>query len=787
MTKQPPSTSLPRFSHSFGSIRRIAFFVALSCVCMLLSACLVSSSLASPVQDNPFGADAVEVEPEKQVIKLKSASDVALESYLDRSGGGNELIIRSVRLSNPTTPVALAKAVTNMMNIKEFGEAKSYLAKLVNLKLDPKATYELYVTVGPDFFYTLNGTNEMRPEGQEFARASLAAAKAYSESPDRLNQLIKKLSDTDINIRSDAFNKLRRLGPSAAAAIINVFADDSRMDEFAGLRGALYKFGDSAVDPLIGGSRATNARVSAESIRALTRYSTPEALDVLSKVYLSPNLSEPARRTVVSNLLDHGMAPEKLQLESRLANRRDKFLDGAHRSSDSFLDLVTLWNWDDASKKLVPQRVEPSTAARVRAADIAADLYEIDPSNSEFRQRYLLTQFESAKRVSGASNIANVDALIEKIGRYMPLQPTEVEAVLEQAIKLDYIPAAITCCEILKKIGGQPQVVGGPQTRPLVRAILVGDRHLQFAALDAISTINPTSAYAGSSYVAELAVFLARSQNQSAALVGHIRPVIAQSYAGTLQALGINCVSAASSRSFFEKATTDPDLSIFIVTDTLDRPNYAELIQQLRNDWRTKRTPIAFMVSRTENISKMDKLIGKVDRLIALPMSTSPSDIASQVVRINKMTEPLSVSTDDRHRHSVAATSWLVKIASDPTYKYYNLAAHEDQLVQLLYIPEFSTEAAKILSELGTSKAQREIVNYASQTGLPIEARQFMAEAFDRSVKRQGTMLTTHEIEQQYDRFNASEATSEETRKVLGSILDSIEARRKYSRELDQQ
>jgi len=83
------------------------------------------------------------------------------------------------------------------------------------------------------------------------------------------------------------------------------------------------------------------------------------------------------------------------------------------------------------------------------------------------------------------------------------------------------------------------------------------------------------------------------------------------------------------------------------------------------------------------------------------------------------------------------------------------------------------------LASLGTPAAQRELVNFASQSSLSAEERQKVVDAFVKSVNQGGTLLTTSEIQQQYDRYNASRNDPEGGRKVLGTILDVIESRKR--------
>ena len=724
---------------------------------------------------NPFGGN----EPAATTIQLKS-SDPNRSNY-DGSEDDIGLLIRSVAASNPKTPQQLARAVNNMMNVGQYEQAKSYLAQLVALNLDGAGAYDLYSKIGPDFFYSLSLSDAMQPAGRAWASPTLASAKSFSETPQRLEQLVKTLSQPDISVRSEAFNKLRRLGPVAAAAIINVFADESREEEFPYLRGALSSFGNAAIGPLLGAAHADQPSLAAESVAALTNFNSPAVDDVLATSWLSPKSSEAVRDAAARALIERGGLPDPAAVETRLTQRVDRLLAGRRETGDRLLDQIQIWEWDSESKSLVPRNFDPETAARIRAARGAADLYSLAPQSSRYRQLFLLTQIDSAKRMAGASDPIDMDQLLKNTG---PLDPFEVESVLVRALEVQQLAAATGCCEILKSVGTTSQIIGGSRPSPLVQAVLTGERHLQFAAFDAITTIDPQTCFAGSSYIGELACYLARSHSQPAVLVGHIRSSVARTYAGTLETLGWEGIAATGSREFFKIATSNPDVSVLMVTDTLDKPAYYELIQQLRADWRTRQMPIALLVRDEAKLGQMQRILGNVDRLTTFPMATEPQFIAAQLVELTNRDDAPVVSADDRHHMATVATDWLVRVAQDPaSYAHYRLNAHEDQIVQLLYIPEFSDQAATILAQFGTARAQRELVNYASQTGQPIETRQRVAKAFSDSVQGRGTvLLTTGEITQQYDRYNASESAPAATQEILGSLLDSIEAPRTADR-----
>ena len=82
-----------------------------------------------------------------------------------------------------------------------------------------------------------------------------------------------------------------------------------------------------------------------------------------------------------------------------------------------------------------------------------------------------------------------------------------------------------------------------------------------------------------------------------------------------------------------------------------------------------------------------------------------------------------------------------------------------------------------IRDRLGTGKSQEALANFASQSGYSIDKREIATKCFADSVERFGTLLTTDQIQQQYDRYNASESDSKEVQKLMGQMLDAIEKR----------
>ncbi len=742
-------------------------------------AIIAVSSTCAHAQDDPFArpGGAKSTPTTTQPLVASSAAGATQLDIDENLPDSIKLVIRAINDSNPSTGPEFVRAIRRLMDIEQFDHAKSYLSRLESLGGTDQQLFELSAAAGSDFFLELNSTAAMQPEGAAYALKVVTAANRAANDPARINALIKQLNDLNITVRSDAFRKLKRLGPVAAAELINVFADDSREAEFPGVRAALAKMGRGAILPLQGGLRANHLMIQAESIRALSFYALPQAADGLFRVYFSPRIPESIKKYALNGLQSvYGNDISQSLAEKTLAKLIDRYMGDAKIIDSSSLEGVTLWRWNSASKRLMPRKLPNEIAAKIVASDYSADLYQIN-SNESSRSLYRLTHLEAAKHLVGPTKKVDVADLIS----LLQLNKDNTLELLAKSIAADYIPAAIACSEVLAEIGDKEQLytVDG-KLSPLVNAILTGDRHLQYASLSAIQKLDPERAFPGSSYVTSLAVFLATSSGQPEGLVGYRTQGMGQSHAAMLMAGGLVGVGADGSRDFFNKATNNSNLVAMFVAETMVNPNYVELIQQLRNDWRTKRIPIGVLSLTGQADPRLYRQLRQDPFTTVLAMSTDRRAVQSQIQQLNALARPWPVSDAQRWLHSEANVNWLAKIAGQrQKYRFYDLGQHQHDVARMLYAPGNAAIVSEILAAIGTPNAQRELITYASQTNLAAEDRRIVAKAFAESVAKSGPLLTTAEIKLQYQRYNASEFDTKESQEILGSLLDAIETRKR--------
>lgn len=730
----------------------------------VFTALFLLAAMALPAyaqDDNPFGEGAEEGD-----------TIVLGEAPLELNESTNSLLLRSVAQSNPTSAMQLCRAIDVMIDIEEWDAANNYLGKFAEVEIDGPSAYELNDKIGSDFFYRLARADSLQPTGLEQAKKIFELATQWANSRERIDGLLDQLASENVIVRSEAFERLRRVGNPAVARILESFLDEDRKDQFAGLRGALYRFNEKAVPVLVGAAHADPPEVRLEAIRALAKQNSNEAFDEMMWAWLTPDAPQQIRATANAAINNAGVSIDRGQVERKLAERVRRFLSGRRIGTDNISGTLGIWQWNPETSQLESREVEPEAGTRQRGVRLAKSLYNINPGSAENQKLLLLSELESRKRAVGPSRRIDHEGFLNA---YPGTSANRINTLLEQAIELNLIPAAIACCEILKHTGDTAQLHGRPS--PLVASILSGERQLQFAAFDAIAEIDPQSPFEGCSYVSDFATFIASSRFQRAALVGHNREEIARATASALLPLKWQGDSAAATRELFDRVDTNPDLEILLIADSLTQPAVRELVQQLRANWKTKHLPIGILAASEDRLIRSSQLTAGADRLLTFPITSNTQALARQMGQLEKLQSTwAAVSSDDRYAHASRAIEWLGQVSTDPHYGFYNAGHYQRRMLDWLYHPEFTEPAAKILASNPTPAAQQALVSFISQNELPIDARQAVANAFEQAVKTSGTLLTTSEISLQYDRYNASENQPKETQQVLGRVLDIIEA-----------
>lgn len=239
--------------------------------------------------------------------------------------------------------------------------------------------------------------------------------------------------------------------------------------------------------------------------------------------------------------------------------------------------------------------------------------------------------------------------------------------------------------------------------------------------------------------------------------------------------MGYVCDIVDRGRDFFKMAGQHSDYEIVLISDTLQSPESNELVQQLRRDPRTSNLPIG-LLARLETIDRARRIAYGDPLTLSMPWPYDDSAVQLTALQLRSTLGMDFVDANQRLNQAEQALACLVSLMErEEDLSFYDVRSREDHILKALYTPELTSEIAHLLGMSGSPKAQKELVNLASQPLFPLASRQAAVAAFAQAVEQRGVMLTSADVLRQYDRYNQSADLDRDTQIVLGAVLDILE------------
>ncbi len=759
---------LPLWDRIFLSVLRIRPVALLAALAVMFGCSQIDAQdpFGDPV--NPFGGQGQALE--RGLTQATAAAEQSSEDRLRFDDPSRAIVIHSVASSNPQTADQLVLAINTLLHVNADAEVKPYLEKLSSLGADDAQLFMLHRSAGSPFFIDLASRAALQPEGRQYADKVLDAAWRYAYDPSRLDGLTHRLNHENVYVRSEAFEQLKQAGESGAAAIINALADNSRSSQFPYLRTALAKLGGNATPPLVGAMLSDDAGLQTEMAQALGFTPSRDAELVLYHALVTGTTSQ-IRRLAGQSLLRHlGSPPLQADVEANLFHAARDF--GAPSPIDPYEPetFTTVWKWQEG---LMPHRVRSDLAKQMLATRLAEALLFVRPDEMTYKRLYLVCALQAMKTEGGVDQPLD-DAFADSLLRRFSV--TDLNEALDSAMQRGLTAAATATCELMQRLG-DVSVLDGHEGRPspLVRALHYGDQRVTFAACNAISVLGVGRPFAGTSHFLSALVYLARSQGHRKVLIGHRDPAVVRNLADAAMTAGYTPITAINAQTLFSVAIGDPDIELIIISDTINQPDYLELVQMLRRDWRTRLIPIGLSHLRLDepritSFCREDRLV------MAFPTTTEPAIVAQQLYHLSLRGGLGRLEAVTRAFYSRWASEQLSILTERETASVvYDFVDHQEQIAEGLYDPSTSLASAKVMARIGTPFAQRQLLNIANQNGLPLEIRQAATSSLAVAFRDNGILLTKDEILAQYAAYNSSAHESDESRQVLATILDLIE------------
>ncbi len=206
----------------------------------------------------------------------------------------------------------------------------------------------------------------------------------------------------------------------------------------------------------------------------------------------------------------------------------------------------------------------------------------------------------------------------------------------------------------------------------------------------------------------------------------------------------------------------------------IDQPPVNLLLQQLRHDARSADLRVGLIAregfaERAEHVVEGDPLA----RAFARPHEDA--SVAWQLQQLAELRPEEFVGFDERQCQAGEALELLAELGRD-SGKLYDMHQAERLVLTALDTPSLSEKAIAVLSVINSPEAQRALVATAGQIAQPLEIRQAAASAFRQNLQAHGILLNTEEIKKQYQQYNEAKDQDAASQKILGFILDCLEA-----------
>ncbi|MEN0111211.1 MAG: hypothetical protein AAF805_10870, partial [Planctomycetota bacterium] len=608
---------------------------------------------------------------------------------------------------------------------------------LLALDLEDPALVTLVEQVGTSGMVRLR---KGAPQTADLVDRALDAALAASSDPDRLGRLVDNLAgDRDEAI--EALRALRRAGPAGVEYCAARLGDADDETQRARLREALVALWPESRLAIYDAMGADDETTRTEAAYALGRLATlgrlrsslPAAI-VVGKAF-APGEAGDAARWAYQQIA--GRSPTTADADRRLAAAIAELVGGGPDRRDA-------------------GRLDRGAALRL-AARLAADRVALRPASPAARRTAAVLQLEASEPIDAES-----------------LSTAELGAALDEAAENGFYRAATRLCETLGERGDLAALdASGSRPAPLARALDAAHPATRLAALEAVLAIGPQRPFPGASRVAPALEHFAAARGERLAVVAAPQLARAGQTAGWL--IGAGCVAAPTVRGddAVRLAADSPDTAAVWLDMDTTLPGARETLFRLRRTPATALVPVV-LTATAERLADADALAAEHDAVLAEPRPQSIDAVASIAERAAELAPTGLPDAETRKAAAGRARAAIAEtLKSGPAF--YGLRR---DATLLLGLTSGALDEAKLatLARLGTPAAQLRLLDAASVGATPLATREAAAGAFADSVAEHGVLLTATQVRQQYDRYNASANSPAATQRVLGGILDTLEA-----------
>jgi CheY-like chemotaxis protein len=296
------------------------------------------------------------------------------------------------------------------------------------------------------------------------------------------------------------------------------------------------------------------------------------------------------------------------------------------------------------------------------------------------------------------------------------------------------------------------------------------------AALHAIIKLKPEKPFPGSSNVTQALAFFAAGTGQRRAMVAGPNLSNIPKLVSGLSAAGFKVDTANTGKEVMQKLLTSPDYEIAMIDAGVSLPEINQLLQQIRRDDRSADVRVG-IIARSGFFEKAEHVAASDPLTMDFPRPHEDDAVRWEAERLATIKPRELVQPEERLRQAGEALELLAEASKSP--KLYDVRIVQTAVISALKTPTLAEKALTVLANINSPESQLAILDVANRAAFSLELRTAAANAFCTNVESYGVLLKQDEIRRQYDLYNQSEKTEKEIQALFGSILDTLEKKKK--------
>jgi CheY-like chemotaxis protein len=644
----------------------------------------------------------------------------------------------------PETALEYWRIMKHEIELGQFAVADQYLKGFLAKNPTDQELLQIHQKEGSSGFLRLTTIPEMAKDAQPLVDRVGTLVRKFVTDPARLQKLIKDLVDGADDPREVTFaiNEMRKAGPAAVPALLSaLIVTAERPKEHTLILDALEKLDHNTTPPLAAALAIDNPSIRAELINVFRKRGEFGAVPFLWYYAAAPDQSPLVRSraqqalTALTGIPDVSLpqAKDALTREAEKYYRHQINLGGAGGP-------VPFWKWD--GQQLISQSVTPSQAEELYGLQFAGQALKLDPGYEPAQVVFLSLALDKAIERAGISEP------LSKTGSFKDLltavSPDLVIAVLRKALQEHRVPVILGATRALGELAegkaGQPGTTGVPV---LVQALNFPDRRVQIAAADAILRL-PRAVPVATSRVTEVLRRAASLEINPKVLVADPNADRANLVAQSIQKAGYQVVISNTGTTTLQRLAAAADIDALLVDASLNDPQLAYLLPQLRSDIDAGRIPI-IITAQPQQIAELERRFGNLPGVTVTTETTNVATLKTLLERTIKAQEGMPLTEAERKEYASLSMLWLARIARGEV-PGYDARPVQSVLLQGLQSNDLAPLAVEAVGYLPGPEAQRQLARFVLDNTRTVPLRTAAAHSLAHSIQHFGNHLLVEQI-----------------------------------------